>query len=256
METENASKMPILIVIVFLIFCVVGGLTWYLAGSKGFLSFLIYFMITMMIVFVIFLIILAVWWLMSKQRIDTVHVNKQRVLKACHANPPSTASTIWFRGNDEWESKCIGFVTGVCRLVFKKTIKTEVKGNMVDTVENHYEDAISFRKSKGVVASLLSSDSMVRVLPEERSNLNGDKIYLKGMAFAPEKYGFFFLSSRFQYDDPVNKLVAEIRHVTLQEVLKEAVNIANDAIAISPAHQKALEKSNMQSINQPAAGTK
>jgi len=248
METENSSKMPIFFGIIFIIFVLIGGLTWYFSGSKGFMSFLIYFMITLVIVFIIFLIIFAVWWLFSKQRMDTVHVNKQRVLKACLANPPATASTLWFRGNDEWEGKHLGYITGVCRLVFKKTVKGEGDKEKVVT---HHEDAISFRKSLGMIASLLGTDSIVRVLPEERTNLNGDRVYLKGMAFAPEKFGFFFLSSRFKYDEVKAKLTSEIRDVTLQEVLKEEVNIANDAIAISPAHQKALEKSNMQTISQP-----
>lgn len=251
METRNSSFIPIFIGIFFVIFLLVGGLTWWFAGSKGFLNFIIYFMITMVVVVILFLIILAVWWLFSKQRMDTVHVNKQRVLKACLANPPLTPSTLCFRGNDEWEGKALGFITGVCRLQFKKEVKKE---DGTKEILEHFEDAISFRKSLGLVAGLLGNDSIVRVLPEERTNLNGDKVFLKGMAFAPEKFGFLFLSSRFKYDDVKAKLVCEIRDVTLQEVLKEEVNIANDAIAISPAHQKALEKSNMQSISPSSQG--
>lgn len=263
METENSSKMPIFFGIIFVIFILIGVLTWYFTGSKGLLSFLLYFMITLVIVFIIFLIIFAVWWLFSKQRMDTIHVNKQRILKACIANPPATSSTLWFRGNHEWESKLIGYITGVCRLVFKKEVTEKDDdgndimgddGKPLKVLKDHFEDAISFRKSLGIVASIIGGDSIVRVLPEERTNLNGDRVYLKGMAFAPEKFGFFFLSSRFKYDEVKAKLTSEIRDVTLQEVLKEEVNIANDAIAISPAHQKALERSNMQTISQPDGG--
>lgn len=246
METENPTKMKFFFLIIFLAVAIAFGLTWYFFGGQGILKFILYFTIVLFVLAIIFLIIYAIVWLFSTHRVDTIHVNKQRVLKACLANPPESDSTLWFKGSEEWEYKQIGFITGVCMILHK------VKGKDQKEMEQQ-EYAISFKKSKGIIAKIFGKHEIVRVLRHERTSLNSDKVFLKAMSFAPEKFGFFFLPNRFRESEVKKILASEVRDVTLQEILKEEVNIANEAIAISPRHQKELEKTNMQSIKSGAA---
>ena len=259
-ETENKSKMPIFWLILFLAVAIMFGLVIYFFGGQGMYKLILYGTIGMFILTLLFLIVYAVFWLFKIHRIDTIHVNKQRILKSCLANPPNSESQLYFKGSDDWESRKIGFITGVCRLIHKRTYKTKPtqaeidKGVKEKTFTDEYiEDCISFRKSLGFFAKLFGKDEIVRVLTHERSNMNGDIVYLKAMSFSPEKFGFYFLPTRFSNMDTKKMLSEEVHDVTIQELLKEEVNIVNDAIAISPAHQKILEKSNMQQISETTA---
>ena len=68
--------------------------------------------------------------------------------------------------------------------------------------------------------------------------------------------GFFFLPDRWKDTTIKRDLVDEVHEVTLQEIMKEEVNLVNDAIAISPRHQKELERTNMQALPMPSQGGK
>jgi len=260
-ETENSNKMPYFIGIISIVIILIGALVWYFTRGQGLLKFILILLLVLFIASIIFLIVYAVFWLFYPHPVDAVHVNKERILKSCKANAPETQKQLFFKGSDEWEYKFIGYITGVCQIarwrdapkVDDKTGKplfVEKNGVIVPVVEKvkDVEDCISFRRSLGFFSSLFSKDEIVRVLKNERSSLNSDRVFLKAMSFAPEKFGFYFLPNRWR-DEPLRTQVArEVKDVTLQEVLKEEVNIVQDAIAISPRHQKELEKSNMQQI--------
>jgi hypothetical protein len=250
MENENPGKMKYFVGILMFVVIIAFGMTLYFFGGQGVLKFMLYFFIVIMVLTVLFLIVYAVYWLFKLHPIDTIHVNKTRILKACLSNPPPTPSTLWFMGDQEWEYKQVGFLTGVCRIAHRKKIKevNEETREEEEVTKEYYEDCLSFRKTKGLISALFGNHEIVRVLPEERTSLNADKVFLKAMSFAPEKFGFFFLPNRFRDGGIRKMMVDEVRDVTLQEVMKEEVNIAMEGIAISPAHQKAMEKSNMQQI--------
>jgi len=252
METENTKKMPIFWLILGIAVIFLFGLVFYFFGSGGILKTILYMIIGLFILTILFLIVYAVFWLFSVHRVDTIHVNRQRILKSCLANPPKSESVLFFQGSDDWEYRKIGFITGLCRLLHKrKYVDPETKETKYD---EYIEDCISFRKSLGFFSSLFTKDEIVRVLADERTNLNGERVYLKAMSFSPEKYGFFFLPNRFKGTDIKRIMSEEIHDVTMQELLKEEVNIVNDAIAISPQHQKALEKTNMQQVTETTGG--
>lgn len=240
MVSENSTKMPLFIGLIALIFILISAVVWYFFRGVGVLKMIMYLTIFCFIATIIFLIVYAVFWLFMKHPIDAVHVNKERIIQSAKANAPATTKMLYFKGNDEWEYKFIGYITGVCQ------ISRRTNNNGI--IKEDIEDCICFVKNLGFFSRLFGHDEVVRVLKQERSSLNSDKVFLNAMSFAPEKFGFYFLPNRWRDENVRTQVSREVHDVTLQEVLKEEVNIVNDAIAISPRHQKELEKSNMQQI--------
>jgi len=261
--SENPARMKFFVLIVVFILILAFSLCWYFFGGVGMLKFILYFMIVVAILTILFLVVYAVFWLFKILPIDAVHVNKERILKACKANMPPTPIQLFFKGNEEWEYKLIGFITGVCRIAHRVRVNDlDAEGKTQKLVDpndkNKFliktkivefdEDCLSFRKSLGFFSRLFGKDTVVRVLRSERTSLNADKVFLKSMSFTPEKFGFFFLPNRWRDETLRKTLASEVHDVTLQEILKQEVNIVDDAIAISPRHQKELEKTNMQQL--------
>jgi len=255
--------------IVIFIIVLAFSLCWYFFGGVGTLKFLLYFMIVLTILTILFLIVYAVVWLFKVLPVDAVHVNKERIIKACKANAPPTPIKLYFKGDEEWEYKLIGFITGVCRIAHRAIIRDLDKDGNPQYVPNPLdpgkkvvktkvaefnEDCLSFRKTLGFLSSLFGKETIVRVLRSERTSLNADRVFLKAMSFTPEKFGFFFLPNRWRDQELRKILASEVHDVTLQEILKQEVNIVDDAIAISPRHQKELEKTNMQQLTPSGGG--
>lgn len=266
--SENPARMKFFLLIVVFIIILAFSLCWYFFGGVGLLKFILYFTIVLGILLVLFLIVYAVIWLFKILPVDAVHVNKERIIKACKANMPPTPIQLYFKGDEEWEYKLIGFITGICRIAHRaKVPDRDEKGEIQyeqdpkdpeKTVEKtkvieFNEDCISFRKALGFLSKLFGKDTIVRVLRSERTSLNADRVFLKAMSFTPEKFGFFFLPNRWRDQELRKVLASEVHDVTLQEILKQEVNIVDDAIAISPRHQKELEKTNMQQLAPPGS---
>lgn len=247
--TENPQKMRMFGLFIGLIVILAFGLSWWVFGSGGIAKMITWFFIMCVIAVILFIIVYAVYWLLKIHPIDAVHVNRERIIKSCKANKPDQEIKLFFKGTEEWENKFIGFVTGVCQI--KQYTKKDD-----GTKKSYYEDCISFRRQKGFLSTLFGNDEVVRVLKKERTSLNADIIFLDGMSFTPEKFGFFFLPDRWKDTTIRRDLVEEVHEVTIQEIMKEEVNIVNDAIAISPRHQKDLERTNMQALPVPQGGNK
>lgn len=237
------KEIIVLGLVFFLINMLLGVIIWLFKGTQTFLKFLMFWTIGMCVIGILALIIVTVLWLFKPKRIDGIELNKEKIIKAGKLNAPTFRQELYFKGSEEWEYKRIGFIEGLCRV--KSIIGRESKKSK--EVE---EDCILFKKSDGLFSFLLPMQ-IVRVKRNERTSLNADKVFLKAMSFTPEVFGFLFLPNRFREEEyaEVEKIATgEIRRYSLQEVLKEEINIIQDAIAISPRHQKELEKQNMQTV--------
>jgi hypothetical protein len=241
MVNENPKRFPIFFAIIAVIVLLIVFLMWIFKGRTGWWAFAKWVLIALAVALVVFLIVLAVWWLFKKMPTDAIFMNKQRVIKACQLNPPAGLQMLYFKGSEEWEYKLIGKVLGVCQI---KNYKDEL------------EDCIAFKRGISGLASFFSPVEVVRVLRAERTSLNADRIFLKAMAFTPELFGFYYLPVRFRDTQTIDAEIAtEIHRYTLQDLLKEEINIVEDTLAISPQHQKNLQQTQFQTLGisgQPA----
>lgn len=234
-ENNNPKRFPIFFLIIAFIVGVIALILWFFKGKSGWFVFFKWFLVAIIVATIIFLIVLAVWWLFRKLPTDAIYMNKQRIIKACMLNPPVGMQLLYFKGTEEWEYKLIGQVIGVCQI---KNYKGET------------EDCIAFKRGKGGILSLFQTTEVVRVTRDERTSLNADRIFLKSMAFTPELFGFYYISNRFRDTKKIDKQISEeIHRYTLQNVLKEEITIVDDAIAVSPEHQKELQKTQFQAIS-------
>lgn len=173
-------------------------------------------------------------------------------------NAPETKQLLYFRGDGSTElgSKKIGYILGISRILVEKSfntftkdkkgntiIKKDKKGKPITEIKVIPEDCIVYKRSLTPILSWLEEKKIVRVLQHERSSLSGDVVYLYDGCFAPELYGFSYLSKRFLDTETIDQSVAKaIYRYQLQDNLKELKVITSESIAISPHHQKLLEK--------------
>lgn len=262
-EIENPKKLSIFIGILVIVIILVIALVLALKGSATMLVTIKWIIIGLIILGIVGLLIFAMFWLFSKQPSDTIYLNKMRYLQACKINSSPYPQDLYFKGFGEWDFKKIGRIIGVAQSVILKTNldkpilnedgKTQKwlidgSGNKIKPLfeqEELIEDVIAFKRG------FFSSPEMVRVLRNERSSLNSDKVFLNAMSFSPELFGFFYLPSRFRDKEIIDRVIAdEIHRATLQHILKEEQNIVDDSIAISPRHQKEMERNRLQVVQQ------
>lgn len=270
-SVENSKKMPIFWGIVIIIVGIVGIVLWLFQGKTGgFWVFIKWFLVAIIVLGVLGLIVYAIFWLFSKQPSDAIFLNVQRYIKACNMNKPTFPQFLYFKGSGEWEFKKIGKIIGVCQSKILKTntekplkdkegivIKDKTLMGYDKTNKPIYKEVIRYEQeelTEDVIAfkrgGFLAPVELVRVLKHERTSLNSDKVFLNAMAFTPELYGFYYLPNRFRNKELIDRVVGdEIHRATIQHILKEEQNIVDDAIAISPRHQKEMEKTKFQVIS-------
>ena len=285
MVTENPSKTPIFILIIVIIIGILFGLVWYFTRKKPFTTTLTYFFIGLIVLLLIGLIFTAIFWLFKKHRTDMIHINRQRIIEACRLFPPDKPQNLVMRGNTELESRYIGRVTGICRAFTKPAIYKEADKDKKPIVIRPALPItfISFKKAGGILSFLSTENIFVgfgeaeynlgiketdknnKVIWKTKrvkqtadySHLSGDTIYLMGMTFCPSQYGMYFLDKRYNDTNLIDESVKEmIYRYTLQELLKEEIEIVESAIAISPEHQKQMERSAVQEIKESTAVAK
>lgn len=256
METPNKKFVPILIIIILLIFSLLFGVIWLWKHKLGWVAVWIHFGYALIVVMVIGLIVGAVWWLFKTQRLDMIHVHKQRIVGACKMNKPSFKQTLMFRGNDELEGRVIGEVLGIA---MTKSVPVELKDEQIADLKSKGvpdKEIIEFQKPKNLYwisfkRSFINPVELFCGTKEDFTHLSGSIIYLNGMAFSPPLYDVYFLARRWQQTALIDETMTfAIRRYVLQEFLKEEKNIFDDVLAISPQHQKALEQSRMRTIQQ------
>ena len=261
-EIENPKKLSVFIGILIIVVILVIALVLALRGSATLLITVKWIIIGLIIAGIVGLLIFAMFWLFSKQPNDAIYLNKMRYLQACKINSSPYPQDLYFKGHGEWDFKKIGRIIGVAQSVIIKTnldqpilnedgtqkYLIDGNGNKIKPLfqqEELIEDVIAFKRG------LLSSPEMVRVLRTERSSLNSDKVFLNAMSFTPMIFGFFYLPSRYRDKEIIDRVVAdEVHRATLQHILKEEQNIVDDSIAISPRHQKEMEKNRLQVVQQ------
>jgi len=256
---------------IILLFGVILGIAWWVNKGRGVWAVLKYTIIILAVVIILGLVIYLVWLIFKQTQIDAIKMNKDRIVMACLVNPPPYKQNLYFKGSEEWENHKIGVIRGICQIKilkpdksasFEHTVrdgdgkivygdddkpKVEIRKKLL--YKDMYEDCIAFKRSDIFFFSWFMPFKVVRVTKNERSSLNSDVVFLQAMAFTPELFGFLYLPSRYRDTRSIDREVTdEINRFTLQHLLKEQINIVQETIAISPRHQKEIEKQNTQNI--------
>lgn len=263
-ESENPRKFPVFWIVIFLILAIIFFWLWLRFRKQGIIKVLFIFWWVIFAIAIIGLIVFVVVWLLKKHRIDMIRVTKQRIVKACQLCPPKQNQELWFIGSHELEHRYIGNVIGVAKAksepVFKeyedkssnpptKKMK-QVKPSMDLTF-------IAFKQPVPFPLSLFNIPKVFCGLTwknngqtySDFTHLSSNIIYLKGMTFAPELYGIYFLSQHFKDTFMVDEVISQlIYRYVLQDNLSEIKNIVDDALGISPTHRKIMERTKVHEI--------
>jgi len=256
MESKGKSTLIVLAVIIGLVITFALAYWWKRGAGVWVVSKT---MLTIALVLVLLgLVIYVVWLIFKKTQVDAVKLNKDRILKSCLVNIPPFKQQLYFKGSEEWENHKVGVICGICQIKVKRQvgineIKTVRDGQeltlRVPTYDIQNEDCIAFKRTTAFFFSWFLPYNIVRVSRDERTSLNSDIVFLKSMSFTPELYGFLYLPTRYRDTQRIDKVVTEeVHRYTLQHLLKEQINIVEESLAISPRHQKELEKQNTQMI--------
>lgn len=263
-ESENPRKFPIFWIGLFVLLGMIFVIMWWWLSRRGikFIKILTYFVWVAFAVLILGAIIFLVLWLLRKQRVDMIHIMKQRIVKACQLCPPKERQQIWFKGSDDLEHRYIGEVVGVAKAksepIYEKIIDKEGEESSKQIKDPMDITFIAFKRPVPFPLSLFNTPKIYCGLTwtnngktySDFSHLSANVVYLRGMTFAPELYGIYFLSHHFKDTFMIDEVVKElIYRYGIQDNLSEFKNIVDDALGISPAHQKILEKSKMHQIS-------
>jgi len=259
METENPRKLPVFWIIIGIIFVLIIALCVFLSFKLGFMKTMMIFIGIVWFFAILGLIIWAVVWLFSKQRSDMIHIFKQRVLVACRLFRPPYVQEVWIWGDssNSIPSRRIGYSEGVCKIKTKPTFevsKEKQKDGTIKEVKTITEQSqdlylLAFNDGAGFPFSLFRDTLIFLGKREDISDFDGSKVFLYGV-LAPEVYGCLTLARHWEHTGVIDEPIKEtIYRYVIQDFLKEIKNITDDALGISPEHQKRLERSNMESLD-------
>ncbi len=174
----------------------------------------------------------AVWYFfIRKPKDDRVHLNAQRVIQSAQAFRTPFLRDLFISGDKNHPQVRMGKILGYTRII-------NVKG------EN--EDVFVYKRS-GFPMNLFEEFKAIRVRPEKHTKLIGDVII---EAISVMKYGGFLYINQDVADlQRIDQtIISEVKRTLMFDMLSDWKNVVDDAIAISPEHQKALEKKDLLKI--------
>jgi len=258
-ETPNSRKMPIFYILIFVVFLLWFGFCTFLYFVKGLSLALTVFLIGLFVGLLLSLIVFIIFWLFKKHRIDMLHIAKQRIVKACELHRLPHKQEFRSRGSavDNISWSVLGYITGICIMKTNPKFKIieeedEVTGYKIKKKELLEESKdliiISFNQGKPFPLSLFDDTQLFLGYPTDLSNPSAAVVYANGI-LAPEILGVYFLAKHFEKTYMIDESLKDLVYrYMLQENLSEIKNIVDDAIAISPEHQKRIERSNLETF--------
>ena len=231
---------------------IVFALIWLVNRNKPFLTTIIWYVVVLAFLGIIAGIIFLIVWLFRRHKIDLLFVMKNQIHDSCKINAPIEKVPIMLYDNKN--TNFLGFFEGFTiiktanwmsfldnkdeneRNFYQKLLKTEAEKKEAKE-ENIY--IISFKAKSGKSELLLA-------LEGDFNDLNANPIILYGMGLSPKLYEFLFLSKHYDIGQnlelPVKNLVNKY---ALEHMMREQVNIIDNAIDIDAQFRKNQEKSNI-----------
>jgi hypothetical protein len=196
-----------------------------------------------------------------------LHIAKQRIIKACELHRLAYRQEFRSRGsakdNISWST--LGYITGICimktnpkhKIIEEEDEMTGYKIKKKEVIEESKDLFIlSFNKGSPFPLSLFDDTQLFFGYSTDISNPSAGVVYANGI-LAPQIFGIFFLANHFEKTYMIDESIKDlIYRYMLQENLSEIKNIVDDAIAISPEHQKKIERSNLETFQPQQQNTK
>lgn len=252
-QKTGKSKKKVIIITIAVILGLIAIFIFFLFKGLSFFGFIRYFIIGAFIVGILFLIVWLAWWIFQTTKPDSLADFKKAVIDACINNAPDFTQRLYFRGNDEWSSRKVGLIKGVCAIktepIKKEKIvkdKTSVSGKktILEILEQpKYLFFIAFRRDN-FLSKFFGSTQLFAGLRGDFSHPSSDNIYLNGMTFTPKIFESYFLANHFNKLYMIDETMkATVYRYTLERNLRETSAIVSDLLDISPRHAKEQEKS-------------
>lgn len=228
-----------------------------------FMSALVWWVIIFFAVALVGTIVFVVWWLLRAQRVDMVKRHKERIVESCMVNQPVLKQELWFTGSNFLDSRKIGDVVGICYFLAPPQftskeefdrIKVKLMGNPHRLTDEQAERLMLSKKLAKRYFCVafkqgLRKEIFMGTAEDFHGDLNGSRVWIKGSAFAPKLFDIYVTSKTWLYTEHDDEIVAaNIKRYVFEDFLSEFKTIVDDALAISPEHKKALEKSHMQEL--------
>jgi len=178
------------------------------------------------------LIFYGVWYFfIRKEKDDRVHLNAKRIVEQSMAYHSPFLRDLFLSGDKNHPQVRLGRIIGFSR---------------VANAKGEQEDVFVYKKS-GFPLSLFEEPKAIRVSPEDHTELIGD-ITIEGISLV--KYGgFYFINKDYlDYQKIDQTIITEVKRTLIFDMLSDWKIVTDEALGISPEHQKQLEKKDLLKI--------
>jgi len=257
MDSPNTDFKKRAIVIFGIAFLLILGGVLYFYGAQGIFALMRKLVFWVFIASILVVLALGIYWLLKKQKLDLVHIHRQRIIEACKANGNDYRQQLFFRSvGDNWNIRPVGDIVGLCMI---KSVAGRIKERLTSgeevfkVVEQGYDLIFVTVRPPGLLhkwfGGLLDSEKVIGGVPADYTNLSASVVYLNGMTFSPPLFGIMFLSHHWDKNFMIDETITQnIYRYQLAENLKELATMMEDAIDASPSHKKKQEIQNIQQV--------
>lgn len=226
MDEGKNRQIIVMAIIVIVLLAIIGYALGGVRGISGIAGFLKWAVIGVLIVGIAFY---AVWFLfIRKVRDDRVALNVQNIIHQAKLTKPETIGDLYISGDMQHPQVKLGKIVGYCR---------------VQNVKGSEEDVFVWKKA-GFPFSMLEEPKVLRVAPEQHSDMVGD-IVVQGISVV-QHGGFLYINTDHLDIGMIDATIkTEVIRKFAIDVLSDIKIISDMAVGINPEHQKLLESKSL-----------
>jgi len=249
---ENKQKRPVAIFLIVGVIIIVLLIALWVRGFAGLwnvLKFMIFIILGLGLIGLVFYIVY--WIFFREHKVDVTFINKQKLIDSAMVSKPPTVQEIHLTGDKAHSSVRLGRIIGWTRIqVFKpKKEHLSVKSPLGTPLNREEEDVFVF-KSSPFPFSLLESPKVLRVRPEQHSDLVGN-VYIRGFSIIKISEYYYLNNEMLDIAKIDYNVLQEAKRGVLFLTLSEMKTIMDDALGINPRHQREMQSRLMTKLPQP-----
>lgn len=250
---ENAKKRPMAMFFVLVAFILLTVFLVFFMGIRGLWSFLKWFVIASVFFAITGVVFYVVYWLFFREhKVDITFVNKEKLVQSALVSKPKMVGDLYLSGDKGHQSVRLGRIHGWCRInVYKKKtdVDEDVKGTAEEEVEVVPQDVFVF-KSGGFPFSLLEGFKVLRCDPAQHTDLIGD-VTINGFSVIKIAEYFYINNEMLDQSKIDYNVLQEAKRGMMFLTLSDMKEIVDQAIGISPKHQKEQQGKFLTKLPQP-----
>jgi len=256
MTAENRKKRPMIFIIIGVIFLIIMAVTIFIFGVRGIFKIIGTIAVIGVFLGLLFALAYLFWYMfLKKHRYDVTYVNKQKLIEAGKMNHQKGVLNDLYLGGDKGHQRILfGKIIGYCRIqiLSKKYIKDkegkpktkEVKGDKVFIHDIDKEEQDVFIVSKGGLTGIFAEPMVVRISPEDHTELVGD-VTIKGFSLIPHSEYWFLNSDHLDVRKIDYAILKEAERGIMFESLRDMKEIVDKAVGLDSHHKKDIEKKDL-----------